>query len=67
LPTTSCPALNSIQATNIQTDRGIEFERVPTRRCFWIAKEYANLLAYLVDENNACFSFVTMPVNLRIA
>ena len=28
------PALNGIQATNIQTDRGIEFERVPTPSLF---------------------------------
>src|SRR5215217_3348658 len=52
------PALDGIQATNIQPDRSIEFERVSTRRRFWIAKEHADLLPYLVDENNARFGFV---------
>ena len=52
-PTTASPSLMLRDAADVDADRGVELQRAAAGRRFGIAEHHADLLAQLVDEDEA--------------
>ena len=51
--------LNLVNTSNVQTNAGVEFERLTTCCCFGATKHNANFVTKLVDKDDASVGFVT--------